>query len=491
MWWSEISYWALAGVVFGYVGLCPFNKVEESFNTQAMHDAWLLGFGRLEHWDHRTFPGTVPRSFVGALAVAWASAGSWAVCGRFIARWLVQGSCGTTMLARQVWCRCALGSAWLSSLAHLCRGARAKYGDETAAWLCALTASQFHQAFYATRTLPNTLALAPALWAYGDALVGRRLRALLTLVATTVVFRCDLAALVVPLGALWTLDRRDENRLSFFAAATATAAVAAAGVVLSMAVDSVLWGRPVWPEGQVLLFNNPIDNRSARWGVSPRHWYATSALPRSLGVAFPLAVISLLRKPDALVAAAAVSIVLLSFLPHKELRFVFPALPLLNLSAAKFLAADRRALGAACVALNAAATAALFVRAAAANYPGGLALKTLHDLSCPLASSRRDVHIDVAAAVSGASRFGEAFRPHWRYDKTEDVDDPALYAAFDYRLAPVEPRTPGDAASRAFFTTMAVIPAYAGLRLDVAQWPFLHIRSLPHLLVLANNATRL
>jgi hypothetical protein len=44
-----------------HVVLCPFSKVEESFNTQAVHDVWRLGFSRLDQWDHLEFPGTVPR----------------------------------------------------------------------------------------------------------------------------------------------------------------------------------------------------------------------------------------------------------------------------------------------------------------------------------------------------------------------------------------------------------------------------------------------
>ena len=55
----------------------PYTKVEESFNIQAIHD--ILSYGIpigdaadhvRKHYDHVAFPGSVPRTFVGALSVA-------------------------------------------------------------------------------------------------------------------------------------------------------------------------------------------------------------------------------------------------------------------------------------------------------------------------------------------------------------------------------------------------------------------------------------
>ena len=236
-------------------------------------------------------------------------------------------------LAAQVGCRLVLAVVTAAAFARFSRAVGRVFGPHARRLLCALAAVQFHGPFYASRFLPNSLALPLVLWAYGAALDGHRGTALGLLGAVVASIRCDVAAIALPLGVAWCFIERS---CPLPKGALCTILGCSLAIALSVVVDSRLWRRTVWPEGEVLLFNNPVEDRSAAWGTSPPLWYATSALPRALGLALPLSIVGAILESECRTwfVSAFASVVLLSFIPHKELRFVFPALPLLNLCAA-------------------------------------------------------------------------------------------------------------------------------------------------------------
>ena len=203
--------------------------------------------------------------------------------------------------------------------AQVMRATRRHYSYDAFRALSLLACSQFHWLFYCSRTLPNTFAsllvtVATARWIHGD------VRSTLTLLtAATVICRAELVLLVAPLALFFLFTRR----IAFVNLVKLGSTAGLLSLSCPLAVDSLFWRRLLYPEGEVLYFNTVL-NKSGEYGTSPFHWYFTSALPRAMLVAFPLAVYSLLFVPRtrALVVLPLLFITIYSALPHKELRFV-------------------------------------------------------------------------------------------------------------------------------------------------------------------------
>jgi alpha-1,6-mannosyltransferase len=309
----------------------------------------------------------------------------------------------------------------------------------------------------------------------------------------TVIFRSELALLLAS-HSLYLLFLASGNGVQSQIALIRTALLPAGvwgaviGLVLSIPIDTFFWKTPtpLWPELSAFLSNVfPSDANlgASAWGTSPWHWYFTSALPRLLLNPSSLPLLAyLLAQPATrqlslpLLVPNTAYVLLYSFLPHKETRFLFPVLP--PLAAATALAASHITNRRHRSAFYRIATYALilstlvtFVIAHAVllplsslSYPGAHALNALHAHAHTSASAQISqqpsiivVHLDNLALQTGVTRFlqmpppvklqarhkisspttGNVSNTLWIYDKSDDpaqLLDPLFWDRFNYAI---------------------------------------------------------
>eukprot|EP01068_Selenidium_serpulae_P019032 Selendium_serpulae@DN6503_c1_g1_i3.p1 len=374
---------ALAAICCFDVVLFPYTNVEESFNTQAVHDITqsLLNFGDSTErigYDHLRFPGVVPRTFVGALILAFATT---------IVHYAFKIFLGITLTGggHLITARLTQASLWVCSVVRLGRTIKTSLGYDRALLFLFTLLLQFHLLFYSSRFLPNTFALCCCTWALSDfvkALTARAetlekessgnpaTRCLTILSLTAAVFRCDIILILLPCFLYITANKGVGLRSS----CNAVLFGVFAGAGLSMLVDTFFWSGSkyskkspfpadiLWPEAAVFFFNTVL-NKSHEWGISPWHSYFTSMLPRGLGpLCFICLVLALLWGTQEVVFKRLFStglkapfchktwntfvdvavpvamcwgfpVVALSLLGHKEMRFIFPSMTGLSLVA--------------------------------------------------------------------------------------------------------------------------------------------------------------
>lgn len=148
----QLSFILFPALAILHLHISPYTKVEESFNIQAIHDILEYGvplsnaatkFQR--YFDHMTFPGAVPRTFIGSLLISGLAKPE---------IWFGE----LTGKAAQTHARAVLGGLNATALAFFARAVHRAYGPITSTWYVALQASQFHLWYYASRTLPNMFA---------------------------------------------------------------------------------------------------------------------------------------------------------------------------------------------------------------------------------------------------------------------------------------------------------------------------------------------
>jgi alpha-1,6-mannosyltransferase len=236
--------------------ICPYTKVEESFNMQAMHDI-MFHQHNIEAYDHLVFTGPVARTLLGSVVVSTASSPIAIVLSLLNApNWVF------AYMARMV-----LATFLVASLSFLRYSVHKTYDSDKSWWLGFVNLMQFHIPFYISRSLPNTFALFFTNMALGCILRNHHKYAVALLTASAVIFRSDTLVFAAP----FVLSILLSKNLTFFQFFKTGLITAVPCISMSVAVDSFFWRRLLWPEALVFLFNT-VQNKSGEWGTSPWHW---------------------------------------------------------------------------------------------------------------------------------------------------------------------------------------------------------------------------
>jgi len=200
--------------------MCPYSKVEESFNLQATHDLFYYGLRPalqqssssadppvILPYDHLQYPGVVPRTFVGPLIFSW---------GCQLIRYILllvpplsydlADHAETVQLMARFLLLLVTASQWFGLAQALEQ--RVRLGGT---YLLLITACQFHLTFYMSRMLPNCLACVFTLRSFTHWLRGgdfEMMGAAIDLVIAATVFRCDLILLLFTVGLSWLVTRQ-------------------------------------------------------------------------------------------------------------------------------------------------------------------------------------------------------------------------------------------------------------------------------------------
>ncbi|KDR68602.1 hypothetical protein GALMADRAFT_146254 [Galerina marginata CBS 339.88] len=502
---------ALDALIFAtgcaHVILAPYSKVEESFNLHATHDVLMFGVGidNLHNYDHFTFPGAVPRTFIGSVLLAWLTTP--------VIRLAARAGFLSTKFDMQVLARLVLASlnAWMLCLIR--RGVTQRFGRVTGLFFSFLTCSQFHFPFWMGRTIPNMFATIPVNFAT-YLLVDRApnatkpsqtslVSAISLLTFTAVVFRAEVVLLLGP----FALQLLYLGQIPFLKLVKVGMLSGLISLGLTVIVDSFFWDSyPLWPEFSGIYFN-VVQGKSSEWGTSPPLTYVTSYLPKLLLGSIPLSVIGMTvdQRIRSLLLPTLGFIGLISSLGHKEWRFIIYVVPIFNIAAARgarWMVSRRKnsLLGrlfflatAALIAANVAITV-LLTKASMGNYPGGEALLALHHLYPPLSVTQPPhIHISNLAAQTGASLFLHlnsapyyAIPPfnqnqnQWIYNKTENLTPAVLSSSsspFTHLISETPPST--DSHLVKHWRTVKTIKAFDRF---VVNWELLKGRNKADLL---------
>lgn len=461
----------LLAIIVYHLLISPFSKVEESFNIQAIHDIINYGVFPQENisynYDHNNFPGSVPRTFVGSLAIA----GIVKVIQSFTSLIGLDNVIfkDQSQLNLQILVRCVLGFAngfafmkIRNSINQITlRDRISKRRGLIGFWFMILLISQFHILYYSSRTLPNFIALPLVSYAISKIIIGD-MSGLTWLAFTGIVFRLEIGLFGVIIALISsTIFGQSNIFLNLIMLCVGTIV----GLITTLTIDSYFWGYWLVPELVSFKFNI-ISGKSAEWGTEPWVAYFNKYIwqlfrpPIILILALPgimhdpaddkISTASINKTPNEkkiavthpaknslriLFVSALLFVVAMSFQPHKEWRFIIYIAPILTLQAANGFAnisirwptsVFNKLLILICIAFMVIGILLSIVMGyiSSFNYPGGDALLFVNNYISSNHDKEFLIHMDIASCMSGINRFGEIHNNSAiTYDKTEDEFD--------------------------------------------------------------------
>lgn len=203
-------------------------------------------------------------------------------------------------------------------------------GSSCAAWFLLLLQTNWFSLYSGSRTIINTLET--SLFCLGLSMFSNPLY--LSIASLSVMLRPTIAIPWLPICLVHLLSVLKHNGLVRVIQLSILPIIT---VILMLLLDSMFYG--FWTVTPYNFFQvNILHNLGQFYGTHPSYWYLTHALVPILGPILVPAVLGLPRSPTTLVMLPVFfTITFLSILPHKEMRFLQPILPLLLYSAARYL----------------------------------------------------------------------------------------------------------------------------------------------------------
>eukprot|EP00835_Amoeboradix_gromovi_P002018 NODE_105_length_19900_cov_0.306550.p3 type:complete len:483 gc:universal NODE_105_length_19900_cov_0.306550:13495-14943(+) len=308
--------WELfVGIV--YIIICPFTKVEESFN---MHGIYDIVNGSII-WDHEIYPGPIHRTFIGNAII-----GIFGYIPCNILKILYQGP--YIGIIQQTLIRIML---YLINVMVL-----EIYSNRLLTYkanFLLITFTQFHLPFYLSRTIPNTFAFPLVLLGLTDwisSLYDSKYtrNAVRLVIYASVIFRCEIGVLLL---AILMFEKLQSRPILNYAAIIVYDALVA--ISITVLIDSWFWDTLTWPELSGFVYN-VLFNKSLNWGAQPFYQYGVEIIKIcNIALLFlPFAFHNHLAYKLLFLSAFVISV--MSILKHKEWRFIMYVIPLINSIAA-------------------------------------------------------------------------------------------------------------------------------------------------------------